>query len=153
MNTPNLVGQMVRGATPNVNEMAPGGAATQTVSFSNGSYLQSTVTTSNAGGHNHTISGQTGGVTAVNLGDPGEGNYFVREWQLNSYSDQAQLIAEPRSASSVRGEGNHRHDASGLIVSAAPGHEHTVTLPGLTGTQTLDNLPPHINLLKICRTR
>lgn len=153
VNTPNLIGQMVRGATPNTDEMAAGGAATQTVNFSNGSHLQSTVDTTKDGAHSHTISGNTGGVTTVNAVDPGSQDYWVREWQLNDYSNQAQLLAEPRSASSVRGEGNHKHSADGLVVNVNSEHLHTVDLPGLTGTQTLNILPPHVNLLKICRTR
>ncbi|MFK7804987.1 MAG: hypothetical protein AB8G95_25365 [Anaerolineae bacterium] len=152
INTPNLIGQMVRGASPNTDEMEPGGVVTQTVSFANGTYLQSTVNTASAGAHNHTISGHTGGVTSVNAGDPGQANYWVREFN-NGWTNQTILVAEPPSAANARGEGNHKHDATGLIVSGDPGHFHEVTLPGLTGTQVLDNLPPHINLLKICRTR
>ena len=152
--TPDLRGQMVRGATQNSGELTTGGAAQQTIQFSNASSVAIGISTATAGNHPHPISGATGSVANVSLGDPGEGNYFVKEFN-NGWTDQAILVAEPPAAQNARGEGNHYHAVGTLAVGAAGAHSHTVAIPQLshTGTQTINTVPPYTNLLKICRTR
>ncbi|MEM7800434.1 MAG: hypothetical protein AAF633_14660, partial [Chloroflexota bacterium] len=87
-------------------------------------------------------------------------DYWVRNdeggpngsWDTNS---SIAVFREQASSTNRRGEGNHYHSAGSLTAESAGLHFHSVTIPELshTGSQTLDNMPPYTNLLKICRVR
>ncbi|MEM7798394.1 MAG: hypothetical protein AAF633_04310, partial [Chloroflexota bacterium] len=70
-NTPDLRGQMVRGATADGEELTSGGASTQAVEFSNAKSVSVDVNTSTAGAHEHGITGYTGSISELQLADPG----------------------------------------------------------------------------------
>lgn len=151
--TPDLRGKMVRGATPTSNELGTGGAESQTVNFGNGTSVAQSINSSQAPGHTHVLPAFTGSVSAVQLADPGTGDYWVRNDE-NNWTNQSSIAVFANPASQRQGEGNHYH-ALGGAASEAGSHAHQVTIPALalSGTQTIGTVPPYTNLLKICRTR
>lgn len=153
-NTPNLIGKMVRGAAPlesGGNEGTSGGSDSQIVDFGNGNTVAQNINTAPAGKHSHDVNGHTGAISTENHGNPGDTDFWVTEFN-QGWVQGGHILAEPNNAN---GEGNHYHSDGTLAAVETPDHTHGVSLPALTlsGTQPIDTIPAHVNLLKLCRTR
>lgn len=145
-NTPDLRGRMVRGASGD--ELSTGGTTSNTVNFSQIPAHSGTAQTSDAGGHSHHVSGHTESIS--NQGNhPGNHDYKTVDDGRGWGNYNLAINGDPS-----RIEGQHRHDLN-IGTSSAGDHSHSVNIGTHphSGSQWLDNNPPYMNLLKLCRIR